>query len=67
MPTIPITGTPEDIKSAVAQDTLQGFSNDEDQQDYHDYCVASQAIEEALEKGGIKKTKDFAKELGFDF
>jgi hypothetical protein len=31
-----------------------------------DYCAAAEAIDEALEKRGMKKTGDFAKELGFD-
>ena len=41
--------------------------SEEEREDYLDYCAASEAIDEALEQDGIKKTRDFAKELGFDF
>ncbi len=40
---------------------------DEEFEDRQDYCAAVEAIDEALEKGGMKRTRDFAKELGFDF
>lgn len=37
-------------------------------EDYLDYCAAAEAIEDALKNPGrIKKTRDFAKELGFEF
>ena len=40
---------------------------EEEYEDHLDYCAAVEAIDEALEKGGTKRTRDFAKELGFDF
>lgn len=40
---------------------------EEAREDYLDYCAAAEAIEEALETGDITLTKDFAKELGFDY
>ncbi|MFH1117840.1 MAG: hypothetical protein V1792_28295 [Pseudomonadota bacterium] len=37
-------------------------------EDYMDYCAAAEAIEDALKNPGkIKRTKDFAKDLGFEF
>jgi dihydroneopterin aldolase len=45
---------------------LVELSDDEKIEDYLDYCVASEAIEEALETSKIMKTSDFAKELGFE-
>ncbi len=41
--------------------------SEEGYEDHLDYCAALEAIDEALEKGEIKRTRDFAKELGFDF
>ncbi|GEM_PF-1229012 len=40
---------------------------EEDYEDHLDHCAAVEAIDEALEEGGMKRTRDFAKELGFDF
>jgi hypothetical protein len=40
---------------------------EEEYEDHLDYCVAVEAIDEALEEGGIMRTRDFARELGFDF
>ncbi len=39
---------------------------EEEHEDHLDYCAAVEAIDEALEKGGMQRTRDFAKELGFD-
>ncbi len=39
---------------------------EEDYEDHLDCCVAAEAIDEAVENGGVKRTRDFAKELGFD-
>ena len=39
----------------------------EEYEDHLDYCAAVEAIDEALEEGGMKRTRDFAKELGIDF
>lgn len=39
----------------------------EEHEDRVDYYVATEAIDEALESGGLKRTGDFAKELGFNF
>ncbi|MEW6349635.1 MAG: hypothetical protein AB1646_11285 [Thermodesulfobacteriota bacterium] len=37
-------------------------------EDYLDYCAAAEAIDDALKSPGkIKKTGEFAKELGFEF
>jgi hypothetical protein len=41
--------------------------SEEDYEDHLDYCAAIEAIDEALEKGQIKRTRDFAKELGLDY
>jgi len=41
---------------------------EEPEADYVDYCAAAEAIDDALKNPGkIKKTRDFAKELGFEF
>jgi hypothetical protein len=40
---------------------------EEECEDHMDYCAAVESIDETLEKGGTKKTRDFAEELGFDF
>ena len=50
-----------------AESPPEEFDGDEEREDYLDYCAAAEAIDEALEKGEVKKTEDFAKELGFDF
>ncbi|MGO9122747.1 MAG: hypothetical protein ACLQPD_34660 [Desulfomonilaceae bacterium] len=39
---------------------------EEEYEDHLDCCVAAEAVDEALEKDGMKRTRDFAKELGFD-
>jgi hypothetical protein len=43
-----------------------GKMTEEEREDHLDCCVATEAIEEALEKGGMKRTRDFAKELGLE-
>ena len=41
---------------------------EEPREDYLDYCAAAEAIDDALKNPGkIKKTREFAKELGFEF
>ncbi len=40
--------------------------SEDEYEDHLDYCAAVEAIDEALNKGGMKRTRDFAKELGFD-
>lgn len=39
---------------------------EEEYEDHLDYCVAVESIDEALEEGGMMRTRDFARELGFD-
>ncbi|MFH0826159.1 MAG: hypothetical protein V2B18_25690 [Pseudomonadota bacterium] len=42
--------------------------DDEAWEDYMDYCAVVESLEEALKNpGGIKDTRAFARELGFDF
>jgi hypothetical protein len=55
----PSCGEPKPEKS---EETL-----DMDCEDHLDYCAAVEAIDEALEKGEVRRTRDFARELGFDF
>lgn len=41
---------------------------DDPDEDYLDYCAAAEAIDEFLRNPGkIQRTRDFAKELGFEF
>jgi hypothetical protein len=58
---------PVDDKTPPCNESPEPFQSEEEGEDYLDYCAAAEAIDEALEEGGIKKTRDFAKELGFDF
>jgi hypothetical protein len=58
---------PIDGEKSSVEPRLEPPMPEEEREDYLDYCAAAEAIDEALEKGGIKRTKDFAKELGFDF
>jgi hypothetical protein len=54
--------TQEEPGEVIALDEVEPW------EDYLDYCSAAEAIEDALKNPGkIKKTRDFAKELGFDF
>ena len=39
-------------------------TEDDEREDYLDYCSAAEAIDEALETGEIRPFEDFAKELG---
>ena len=39
---------------------------DEEREDYLDYCAAAEAIDEALETGEITTLEDFIKELGLE-
>lgn len=39
---------------------------DEEREDYLDYCAAVEAIDEALETGEITPFEDFIKELGLE-
>lgn len=50
----------------LPSETTSASVDEEGREDHLDYCAAAEAIDEALEKGGIKKTRDFAKELGLD-
>jgi hypothetical protein len=58
---------PVDDKIPACNKSSEPLQSEEEREDYLDYCAAAEAIDEALEEGGIKKTRDFAKELGFDF
>jgi hypothetical protein len=42
-------------------------TTEEEREDFLDDWAVAEAMDEALDKGRIKKTRDFAKELGFDF
>ncbi|MCX5873362.1 MAG: hypothetical protein NTY51_09035 [Deltaproteobacteria bacterium] len=42
-----------------------GYTNEEEREDYLDYCAATEAIDEALAKREIRLFDEFAKELGF--
>ncbi len=65
---IPVPQTkPVDDKMPACNNSSEPLQSEEEREDYLDYCGAAEAIDEALEKGGIKKTRDFAKDLGFDF
>jgi len=40
---------------------------EQESEDHLDYCAAVEAIDEALEEGEVRRTRDFARELGLDF
>ena len=42
-------------------------TTEEEREDFLDDWAVAEAMDEAQDKGRIKKTRDFAKELGFDF
>lgn len=56
-----------DRSSFKEEPKQDGKMTEEEYEDHVDYCVAAEAIDEAREDGGMKRTRDFAKELGFDF
>lgn len=58
---------PTDANMPSFNTDSEAAGSEEEREDYLDYCAAAEAIDEALEEGGVKKTGDFAKELGFDF
>jgi len=58
---------PVDPDLSPQESTPELPETEEEREDRLDYYAAAEAIDEALETGGIKKTKDFAKELGFDY
>ena len=47
-------------------DTLTEKLENEEREDYLDYCAAAEAIDEALETGEITPLEDFIKELGLE-
>jgi hypothetical protein len=51
---------PIDSGRAPCKKTSEGLGSEEEREDYLDYCAAAEAIDEALEEPGIKKTRDFA-------
>lgn len=58
---------PVDPDLSPEESPLERPGDEEEREDRLDYYAAAEAIDEALESGGIKKTKDFAKDLGFDY
>ncbi len=58
---------PIDGETRPGKVSSERTGSEEEREDYLDYCAAAEAIDEALEKGGTKKTRDFAKELGLDY
>ena len=55
------------MESLESSSKSERTMTEEDYEDHLDYCAAVEAIDEALEKDGMKRARDFAKELGFDF
>jgi hypothetical protein len=56
----------DDSLSCKTRPKREEKMTEEEYEDHLDYCAATEAIDEALEKGGMKRARDFAKELGFD-
>ncbi len=54
-----------EAKTVEAEDVLTEEEDDE-REDYLDYCAAVKAIDEALETGEITPLEDFIKELGLE-
>jgi len=52
-----------EVKTVEAEEVLTQ-EEDEEREDYLDYCAAVEAIDEALETGEIRPFEEFAKELG---
>jgi|GEM_PF-1473816 len=42
------------------------YTENEEREDYLDYCAAAEAIDEALETGEIRPLEEFIKELGLE-
>jgi len=59
--------TPGAIPSCETNSRPDRAMTQEDYEDDLDLQVAHEAIDEALEKGEVRRARDFAKELGFDF
>jgi len=59
----------DDSISVKKRPTPETEMTEEEYEDHLDYCAAVEAIDGALEKGkdGIRRTREFARELGFDF
>lgn len=57
----------DDSISVENRPTPDTEMTEEEYEDHLDYCAAVEAIDEALEKGGMKRGRDFARELGLDF